>query len=450
MDPTKGVTMPEFEVRMLDGRPVAYRPDRVIARSEAARDWVVEFRGDRDDRGVEALDGDGRAWRIRVEDPLTTVEVGRGDGLAVQLDHVFFSHCCGCGPADPCCCGGHPSFNPVRFNPVRFNPVRFNAGGGDPGAFGAVGVGPVRLNPVRFNPVRANTAPQRSTAIPAPAPATADPVEAPHDIDVWILDTGLGVDGHRSTWLEQRAAVVGDPQDHPDGDNNGYIDPVAGHGTFIAGVVEQLVPGCNITVRRVMGSNGQADEWDIANVITELLGSAPRPERTLINLSFGGQIYDTGSLLRERIAQARRRGAVVVASAGNDATCVAPFPARFEGVIAVGALDADGEPAEFTNYGSWVDASAPGVDLLSSFLEADGALVPILGQPDPDDFDGWAIWSGTSFAAPTLVAVLAKVMLDHGVNAIEAGGIVLDEARRFRIPCLGLAIDLEDFFDAAG
>ena len=199
-----------------------------------------------------------------------------------------------------------------------------------------------------------------------------------------------------------------------------------------------------------MGSNGQADEWEIAKVVTELLGSAARPQRTLINLSFGGQIYDTGSLLRERIAQARRLGAVVVASAGNDATCVPQFPARFEGVVAVGALDADGEPAEFTNYGSWVDASAPGVDLLSSFLEADGVLVPILGQPDPDDFDGWAIWSGTSFAAPTLVAVLAKVMLDHGVNAIEAGGIVLDEARRFRIPCLGLAIDLADFFDAAG
>ena len=55
-------------------------------------------------------------------------------------------------------------------------------------------------------------------------------------------------------------------------------------------------------------------------------------------------------------------------------------------VVGVGALGPTG-PAPWSNYGPWLDASAPGTDLVSSFFaDFDGALPPINGL-DPDEFE---------------------------------------------------------------
>ena len=59
-------------------------------------------------------------------------------------------------------------------------------------------------------------------------------------------------------------------------------------------------------------------------------------------------------------------GIVVVASAGNDGVCRPAYPAAFDGVVSVAALGPDG-PAPFSNWGSWVRACAPGVDVASTF-----------------------------------------------------------------------------------
>jgi subtilisin family serine protease len=118
-------------------------------------------------------------------------------------------------------------------------------------------------------------------------------------------------------------------------------------------------------------------------------------------------------------------GWLVVASAGNNASCRLAYPAALPDVVAVGAISKC-VPAWFSNYGPWVDVSARGVDVVAEFptFETPG---PGDGYQDTrvaTDFDrdtdelqtydlsdftsGWAVWSGTSFSAPLVAARLAQ------------------------------------------
>ncbi len=129
---------------------------------------------------------------------------------------------------------------------------------------------------------------------------------------------------------------------------------------------------------------------------------------------------------------------VVVASAGNDASCRRVWPAAFDDVIAVGAVGPDG-PAPFTNRGGWVTACAPGVDITGRFLDLRGA-----GAADPQEqaFQGWARWSGTSFAAPLVGAQLAFERLATGERVGAVAARVLHGRQQLRLPGLGTVVDV--------
>jgi RNA polymerase sigma factor (sigma-70 family) len=156
-------------------------------------------------------------------------------------------------------------------------------------------------------------------------------------------------------------------------------------------------------------------------------------------------------------------GVVVVAAAGNLASARRFYPAAFalekapDGgvpVISVGALNPNGTKAMFSNDGDWVTAFALGAAVVSTYpVDVDASRTPELRIPvnrrppgdvpgrealDPNDYSGGAaVWSGTSFAAPHLAALITRSML-AGAERPGSG------RRPPWIPCPGRADRMDD------
>jgi type VII secretion-associated serine protease mycosin len=173
-----------------------------------------------------------------------------------------------------------------------------------------------------------------------------------------------------------------------------------GHGTHVAGIIAAslngqgvvgVAPQVKILPVRVMG-NGSGDDSTVAKGIR---WAADRAQ--IINLSLGGP--SVSSVLRDAINYAiQTKGRVVVAAAGNYGASgnQTQYPAALPGVVAVGAVDANGNHASFSNTGSYVQLSAPGVSILSTFLS---------GQ--------YARLSGTSMAAPHVSGLAGLIWAQH-------------------------------------
>jgi hypothetical protein len=257
----------------------------------------------------------------------------------------------------------------------------------------------------------------------------------------------------KAALAEINGASDADPWDC---DSNSVLDPFAGHGTFIAGLFANIAPGANVTCERGLTSFGDTDDVLIARTLRDSFNvPGDEPPFDIVSMSFGGYCEDDDPpiAIAEAIAviQARYRTdediedppdliqerVVFVASAGNNGSCRPTWPASFENVIAVGALGPDGR-AWFSNYGPWVDACAPGVDIVSTFYDLTDEA-----EYDGEDFNGWAMWSGTSFSAPTVAASIAWEWMcrENRGRPGEAAQWLLDRPGHYRYPWLGTVVN---------
>ncbi|MFA1545757.1 S8 family peptidase [Actinomadura chokoriensis] len=271
-------------------------------------------------------------------------------------------------------------------------------------------------------------------AAPLPAPAQAVPPR--RDVTVAILDTGLSPHpwyAEADWYREQRDEVA----EVLDADLDFALDAQAGHGTFIGGVVLAQAPAARLRARRVIGGDGVGDELDVIRALRWL---AAWGRADVVNISLGCHTYDDrpSPVLAQAVA-ALGRATVVVACAGNAATDRPFWPAAMKPVVAVGALDGD-DRAWFSNHGWWVDACAQGVDVASTFVSFDGKRGPVQGI-DPDLFQGYATWSGTSFAAPVVAGRIAGRAAADGVDAVTAADRVLDPGSHPALADLGVVVD---------
>ena len=369
----------------------------------------------------------------------------RSRGIEAQPDHVLFAH-----DMEYCCCGPHPAacfdpmlianlpFTPIRCTPIRCTPTRCM---------------PIRCTPIRCTPTRGiRMGPIRSSARPADPPTwytPSAPRRSPRPPDaaratprVVVIDTGLARQPQLPDFLRHARSLSAAARGHtdlPDANRDRWLDPAAGHGTFIAGIIERIAPGCAIEVIGVLGPQGECSESAVVDAITSVANRRIRP--AFLNLSFGGYVWEQAPMLSRAVVLAQKRGIVVVASAGNDSTCRPSFPAAIPGVVSVGAIGPDG-PAWFSNYGSWVRACAPGMDVVSSFFRSfDGAEVPSGGR-DIDRFKAWATWSGTSFAAPAVIGALVREMRASNCTPKEAVTRLIDAPWLGRIPGLGTIVNV--------
>ena len=263
-----------------------------------------------------------------------------------------------------------------------------------------------------------------TSASPFPELGYGDPAAGAPEIAV--LDTGYDMQIQTlHPGLEPRVVFDFGTQENPYA-SSGYLAQEAGHGTFIDGIIMQLAPQVRIRQVTLLNPAGVTDDGCLALAISALGNSVP-----VINASLGG--YTQGDIAPQASSAAIAAltdSVVVVAAAGNNASPEPFWPAALNTVVSVGALDttAPGGPqvADFSNYGEWVDVYAPGVDVYSTYLQATWMLP---NDPPPEPMDGWATWSGTSFAAPQLAAVIANTLLQSGGTARQAAHTVLSQAQ---------------------
>lgn len=195
----------------------------------------------------------------------------------------------------------------------------------------------------------------------------------------------------------------------------GFVDWFgAGHGGFISGVIDHHAGGTTIDVYRGFDSSVDVPtETAIISAVDRALAGGARA----INLSVGtyGPYGKPPVALHHAMRRWRRDhpDLLLVAAAGNDGLPDPWYPAGFAGsaefsdwVVSVGAYEGKGTPATFSNHGDWVRAWAPGVEVHSHYPRAKrfrSAAGAVASFPD-----GFATWSGTSFAAPYALAAILR------------------------------------------
>jgi subtilisin family serine protease len=271
------------------------------------------------------------------------------------------------------------------------------------------------------------------------------------DFTVGVIDTGLVLDsaGQPHPWFTDHVDCSDEEQDrvgsgHRERHDPGYLADADGHGTFVAGLILREAPTARILMRGVLDTAddqrvalGAIDDTNVARALNEL--ADPDLGVQVINLSFAGGVFaDEPGSLHEAIRAIHDRVAVV-AAAGNGGSDTPVWPAAYPEVIAVGALDAhslifpEGKPplANFSNSGDWVDAYAAGVKVLGPYLVEHAESGPdIYGIRAPQHFQGWATWSGTSFASALVSGQIAQRAIENpGMTGAEAAREVLNDAQ---------------------
>ena len=183
-----------------------------------------------------------------------------------------------------------------------------------------------------------------------------------------------------------------------------------GHGTHTAGIIGAIqnntvgisgvCPEVSLLPIRagfsIKNSNnyecGILEDDDIANAIVY----AADHGANVISMSFGAS--NVSSTILQSVIYAKSKGAILVASAGNESANRKQYPAAYENVISVSASTNANKKASFSQYGDWIDIIAPGYDIYSTVPRSGGYL----SSPS-----GYKMLSGTSMAAPFVAGVAA-------------------------------------------
>ncbi len=181
-----------------------------------------------------------------------------------------------------------------------------------------------------------------------------------------------------------------------------YYTDITGHGSSVAGIIAAQdnkvgITGINPNVQ--LYSARVLDEKNKAPVsrVVEAIYWAIDHDVNIINMSFG--LNQDSEILHRAIQDAYNAGILLVAAAGNNGKV--EYPAAYEEVIAVGAVDSEGIVCENSAKGSEIELVAPGEKIAST-----GA------------FQGTLVCSGTSLAAPHVTGIASMLWeRDRSVSA---------------------------------
>lgn len=206
-------------------------------------------------------------------------------------------------------------------------------------------------------------------------------------VNVYVIDTGIATHGDLN--LVKHVNMTADRKNY---DCNGHGSHVAGTigARDNSGSVVGMAPGVPLTGVKVLDCNGSGTTSGVIKGVDWVSANAVRP--AVANMSLGG---GTSTALDSAISKAVASGVVFAIAAGNSAVNACTVsPARIgasvAGAITTGATNSAEAEASFSNFGTCVDTWAPGVSILSTYLNA-----------------GIATMSGTSMASPHVAGAAA-------------------------------------------
>lgn len=214
-----------------------------------------------------------------------------------------------------------------------------------------------------------------------------DTAKSDPSVKIAILDTGIDEDH------EDLAGKVVASNNCTD---SSTLDDVYGHGTHVAGIAAASTNnalgvagvGYNTSLMnvKVLGDNGSGYYSWVANCLVWAADNGAR----VVNMSLGGS--SSSKTLESAVNYAWNKGVVLAGAAGNSGSSRRLYPAYYKNVIAVAATDQNDKKTSWSNYGSWVDVAAPGLDIYSTWKG-----------------NSYKSISGTSMATPHVAGLAALV-----------------------------------------
>ncbi len=245
------------------------------------------------------------------------------------------------------------------------------------------------------------------------------------DVIVAVLDTGI-----RRNHPDFAGQLVNgwdffDDDSNPEDPGDGLGGaPSSFHGTHVAGTVAAAsdnnrgVAGvawnAQIMPVRVLGPGG-GTSFDVlqgvrfAAGLENDSGTLPARRADVINMSLaGGGFSSFDQAIYNTVSES---GVIIVAAAGNDASSQFAYPASYDGVISVSAVNINRARASYSNFGSRVDVAAPGGDGFTNDVNGDGIADLVLSTAAEDSSgqirDTYGLLQGTSMASPHVAGVAA-------------------------------------------
>ncbi|PRO67917.1 S8 family serine peptidase [Alteromonas gracilis] len=208
---------------------------------------------------------------------------------------------------------------------------------------------------------------------------------------VCIIDTGYNL-GHPDL-PGTNDGVTGQANNSAVG--NWYNDG-NGHGTHVAGTIAAydnnegvvgVYPGVNMHIVKIFNDNGQ---WTYASDLIDAISQCQDAGSNVVNMSLGGGSASTTE--RNAMQSFTDAGMLLVAAAGNDGNSAKSYPASYDAVMSVAAVDSNENRASYSQYNDQVEIAAPGSAVQSTYPT-----------------NTYAALSGTSMATPHVAGGAALV-----------------------------------------